>query len=434
MKKTPAPSDSPASGLSRRRFVSSLGLLGAGALMGGRRASAAPTPESEVPSEPRVERTPEAQARPMPARPEPIPRRPFGRFGVQVPILALGGMFDTGSAHLLLRQAISWGVTYWDTADCYENGNSEIGLGAYFKRFPDDRGRVFLVTKSDATDPDGMTKLLETSRRRLQTDVIDLYLLHGVGSPDKVTPSVRRWVERAKAAGHIRLFGYSTHSNMAKCLLGAPRAGVDGVMVSVNFRNHGEPAMQDGLAACAEAGIGVTAMKFRGGGPIPTNSPRELDMAGRFLAKGFTADQAKLKALWEDARIASICASMPNFALLGEYVGAALDRRSLEADDRELLRMFAAETADTFCAGCQERCEAVANVPIADIMRCLMYDRAYARHDQACRAFAQIPWAGLDLPRDYAVLAAAEATCPQRLPIARLVREAFRDLGPSNAG
>ncbi|NJL60469.1 MAG: twin-arginine translocation signal domain-containing protein [Desulfobacteraceae bacterium] len=49
-----------------------------------------------------------------------VSTRPFGKTGVNVSTLALGTMFDTGSNQLLLRQAIQMGVTYWDTADCYE--------------------------------------------------------------------------------------------------------------------------------------------------------------------------------------------------------------------------------------------------------------------------------------------------------------------------
>lgn len=415
-------------GVSRRGFFTRVGLLGAGVLLGGSRNVSAAPPEAEVaPADAPPPTTPSAPAAPLASHPVPIPRRPFGRTGVQVPILSLGGMFDTGSAHLLLRQAIAWGVTYWDTADCYENGNSEIGIGNYFKRFPDDRAKVFLVTKSDDNDPDGMTKLLETSRRKLQSDVIDLYLLHGVGSADEVTPSTRRWVEREKAAGRIRLFGYSTHSNVDRCLREAPRAGVDAVMAAMNFRNHGDTGIQEGLAACHEAGIGITAMKFRAGGPVRTNSPKELEMAGRFVAKGFTTDQAKLKALWADTRISAVCASMANFALLGEYVAAAHDRRALDAADRALLDAYAVETADTFCAGCRAVCEPVAGAPIADAMRCLMYDRAYGRHDLARATFASLAPAARARLRNVD-LAAAERACPRRLPVARLVAEAVREL------
>jgi len=89
-----------------------------------------------------------------------VPKRPFGKTGENVPILGLGGMFDIPSNQLLMRQAVKLGVTYWDTADCYEGGNSEKGIGMFFEKFPEERKKIFLVTKSDARDPDGMTNLL----------------------------------------------------------------------------------------------------------------------------------------------------------------------------------------------------------------------------------------------------------------------------------
>lgn len=72
-----------------------------------------------------------------------VPKRPFGKTGENVPILGLGGMFDIPSNQLLMKQAVKWGVTYWDTADCYEGGNSEKGIGMYFEKYPEERKRFF---------------------------------------------------------------------------------------------------------------------------------------------------------------------------------------------------------------------------------------------------------------------------------------------------
>ena len=47
-----------------------------------------------------------------------MPVRPFGKTGAKVSILSLGGMFDIASNQIMMKQAIRWGVTYWDTADC----------------------------------------------------------------------------------------------------------------------------------------------------------------------------------------------------------------------------------------------------------------------------------------------------------------------------
>ncbi|MCG6947163.1 MAG: aldo/keto reductase, partial [Deltaproteobacteria bacterium] len=92
-----------------------------------------------------------------------VPTRSFGKTGVRVSALALGGMFDIPSNQLLLNQALKWGVTYWDTADCYEGGGSERGIGKFFAKYPESRDKIFLVTKSDARDPGGMTRLLKRS-------------------------------------------------------------------------------------------------------------------------------------------------------------------------------------------------------------------------------------------------------------------------------
>ena len=65
-----------------------------------------------------------------------IPTRPFWKTGAHVSNLSLGGMFDIPSNQLMLKQAIKWGVTYWDTAHSYEGGHSEKGFGKFFKKYP----------------------------------------------------------------------------------------------------------------------------------------------------------------------------------------------------------------------------------------------------------------------------------------------------------
>jgi hypothetical protein len=102
-----------------------------------------------------------------------VPTRPFGKTGKNVSILSLGGMFNIASNQMLMKQAINLGVTYWDTADCYQRG-SENGIGKYFKKYPEDRNRVFLVTKSDARTPKGMTNLLDRSLKKMKTNYKDL--------------------------------------------------------------------------------------------------------------------------------------------------------------------------------------------------------------------------------------------------------------------
>ena len=391
--------------MSRRSFLKATGTAGLGALMApvNRLATAAETP----------------------AR---VPTRTFGKTGVEVSILSLGGMFNIASNQVMMKKALDWGVTYWDTADCYQRG-SEKGIGKYFKKYPQDRRRVFLVSKSDARDPDGMTDLLDRSLKRMNTDYIDLYFVHGIYSIDELDASTRAWAQKAKAAGKIRFFGFSTHSNMEECLLeGAKLGWIDGIMMTYNFRLMHTAGMKRAVDACVKAGIGLTAMKTQGGGPVRTDTDTEIEMAGRFLEKGFTDAQAKLMAVWQNPDIASICSQMPNMTILMANVAAALNRTDLSARDTDLLQRYARETHSDYCAGCTQICESAVGkgVPIGDVMRYLMYCRDYGDRDYAVAQFNTIPE---NIRRRMADLdySPAEKRCPRKMAIGRLMREAVED-------
>jgi predicted aldo/keto reductase-like oxidoreductase len=391
---------------SRRRFLKATGTAGLGALMApvDRLATAAETPTR-------------------------VPTRPFGRTGVDVPILSLGGMFNIKSNQMMMKQAMRWGVTYWDTADCYQSG-SEKGIGKYFKKYPQDRNEVFLVSKSDARDPDGMTDLLDRSLKRMNTDYLDLYFVHSIYSIDELDDRTRAWAEKAKAAGKIRFFGFSTHSNMEECLLeGAKLGWIDGIMMTYNYRLMHTRGMKRAVDACLKAGIGLTAMKTQGGGPVSTDTDTEMEMAGRFLEKGFTDAQAKLMAVWQNPDIASICSQMPNMSILMSNIAAAVNKTELSVRDTELLQRHARETQSDYCTGCTNICQSAVgeNVPIGDVMRYLMYCRSYGDRHYAMAEFNKIP--GEIRQRladtDYSK---AEQKCPQKMAIGQLMRDAIKEL------
>ncbi len=356
---------------------------------------------------------------------ETVATRAFGKTGVNVSMLGLGGMFDIAGNQLLLKRAFDWGVRYWDTADCYEGGKSEPGFGKFFTTRPESRKEIFLVTKSDARDPAGMTRLLDRSLDRMRTDYIDLYFIHGVGKIKELDGDTQAWVERAKKEGKIRFFGFSAHSNMEHLLLEAADLGwIDGIMFSYNFRLMQEDGMRKAVDAATKAGIGLTAMKTQGGGPI-REYRADQKLAAHFLDRGFTEAQAKLKAVWENPQIASICSQMPSMAILTANVAAALDKTSLAAADHDALQRYAAETCSGYCAGCSGICGAAVNgeAPVHDVMRHLMYFHSYGNRELARQQFAALPagarerLAGLD----YSL---AEARCPRSLPIGRLMKEA----------
>jgi len=362
--------------------------------------------------------------------PGEMPTRPFGKSGIHVPILSFGGSLDTSMSTLMLRQAVNWGVTYWDTAQTYMGGRSETAMGKYLEKYPEERKKIFLVTKSHAWTLNGLSEDLDLSLERLQSDYVDLFFLHSVRRIGDLDTETKAWAEKKKAEGKIRLFGFSTHSNMEACMLEASRLGwIDGIMMRYNFRLMHSDSMRRAVDACARAGIGLTAMKTQGGGQVKTDSETELRLAGRFLEKGFSDAQARLKAVWENPDIASICSEMPNMTILMANVAAALDKTKLAAGDKALLAQYARETRSDYCAGCTEICEPAVggNVPIGDVMRCLMYARSYGNHGRARKRFRQIPpgtrqlMAGMDFSQ-------AEQRCPQKMAIGRLMREAATEL------
>jgi predicted aldo/keto reductase-like oxidoreductase len=359
-----------------------------------------------------------------------VPTRAFGKTGEQVAILSLGGMFDIPSNQLMLRQAVKWGVTYWDTANSYEGGHSELGIGKYFAKYPEDRKSIFLVTKSTAWTLKGMTEHLDLSLERMRTDHIDLFFVHAIRSISSMDKDRQKWGEKAKADGKIRFFGFSTHSNMEECLLAAASLGwIDGIMMTYNYRLMQTDAMRRAVDACTRAGIGLTAMKTQGGGQVLTSNTEEIQRGGRFLQSGFTQGQARLKAVWENPQIASICSQMPTLALLSENTAAAVNRTRLSALDRETLAGEALTGAAGYCAGCTRFCEpALAGAaPVGKVMRYLMYCRSYGNRGYARSRFQSIaPQARAAMATlDYAP---AEACCPQGMPIGRLMREALVEL------
>jgi len=397
-------------GVTRREFVKTVGLTGlvvAGAGVPG--AIAAP----EKPA--------------GPGKATAMPKRKLGKTGVEVSILNLGGMFDTINNQLLLKQAMKWGVTFWDTAESYGNNLSEEGFGRFFSRNPGARQEIFLVTKQ-VPKGGNFTERLDKSLKRLQTDHVDLFYIHSIKGIDDMTPEMKSWAADMKKAGKIKFFGFSTHTNMADCLLGAAKLDwIDAVMMTYNLHLINDPKMQEAVDACAKSGIGLVAMKTMGSGPgtPKTASEAALKNAERFLKRGFTDKQAKLKLVWENPKIASICSQMPNLTILSANVAAARDQIKLSREDFDNLHQYALETKADYCAGCGNICQEATGgaVPVNEVMRCLMYYRDYGETELARETFASLSEEmrqGL-VEVDYTQ---AEKLCPQGLAIGKLMRQA----------
>jgi predicted aldo/keto reductase-like oxidoreductase len=220
-----------------------------------------------------------------------------------------------------------------------------------------------------------------------------------------------------------------------KCLIGAAKLGwVDGIMLSYNFRTMRTDTMKKAVNACVKAGIGLTAMKTQATGwwsftEKITPNAAEQDLFNQLQKKGLTIEQAKLKAVWEDRRIASICSYMPNMTILKANVTAALDKTRLTSHDNSFLNQYAYETASNYCSGCASVCETEIDneAPISDVMRYLMYSRCYGEPERAKLAFNALPpkvrkhMTNIDYKK-------AEQKCPQSMKIGKLMHEAVTEL------
>jgi predicted aldo/keto reductase-like oxidoreductase len=395
-------------GFTRRDFVKTVGLAGL-AVAGAGVTGAMAAPEA-----------------PAAAKATIVPKRPLGKTGVDVSILNLGCMFDTINNQLLLKQALKWGVTFWDTAEHYGDTLSEEGIGRFFARNPEARKEIFLVTKLQAKGGN-FTERLDNCLKRLQTSYVDLFFAPALTGIDEMTPS-KDWAAEMKKAGKIKAFGFSTHTNMEDCLLGAAKLDwIDAVMTTYNFQVMNNPKMQEAVNACAKAGIGLVAMKSQAGRPGSPKiaSETKLEMVERFLKRGFTDKQAKLKVIWENPHIASICSQMPNLTILSANVAAALDQTKLAREEFDSLRRYALETKSDYCAGCGKICqEAVGGaVPVNEVMRCLMYHRYYGELELARHTFAGLP-PEIRQRLTEVDFSQAEQACPQGLAIGELMRQA----------
>ena len=355
--------------------------------------------------------------------------RPFGKTKVDVSILGLGHAFSC-SSNLLLKQSLNLGVGLWDTAATYAGGNEEKGIGKYFAKFPEDRKKVFLVTKSSNMNSDHWSTDLDRSLERMNTAYIDLFLVRSVSYAKDLTPpsnDAELWAEKAKSEGKIRFFGFSTHRVIEENSMQASKFGwIDGIMFSYNFRNMRSENMNKAIDACARAGIGLIAMKTQASGWL---KEKEETLFNQLAKKGLTIEQAKLKAVWDDQRIACITSAMTNMTILLANVAAAVNNQKLSLHDKQLLDQYARQTASTYCAGCASICESEINdeVPISDVMRFLMYARCYGDRDSAKSLFRELPLkVRKRMPNiDYEK---AERKCPQRMEIGRLMREATTEL------
>jgi aryl-alcohol dehydrogenase-like predicted oxidoreductase len=213
-----------------------------------------------------------------------IPLRTLGRTGVKVSALGLGGhhlgdIRTVDEAIGLIHEANDAGITFFDNCWEYYDGRTEDWLGRALKG---KRDSVFLMTKV-CTHGRSATlglKMLDQSLRRLQTDHLDLWQIHGVvfdNDPELAYAKggVLEALDKAKQQGKARFVGFTGHKNPAVHLkmiqLGYP---FDTVQMPLNpfdgtFHSFERQVLPEvnrrGMAALGMKSFGGTAASIKRG-------------------------------------------------------------------------------------------------------------------------------------------------------------------------
>jgi aryl-alcohol dehydrogenase-like predicted oxidoreductase len=212
--------------------------------------------------------------------------RNLGRSGTKASVVGLGCMslgLDKSRAESILHRAFDLGVTLFDTADLYDHGVNEELVG---EALHDVRGRVVIATKvGNRWRPDGsgwdwdptekyILQAVHASLRRLKTDYIDLYQLHGGTIDDPAEEAVRAF-ERLLQKGTIRAWGISSiRPNVVRRYAALARSGTAGLSSEmVQYSLLDRRPEEEILETARRAGFGVLVRGAVAGGLLAGKPP-----------------------------------------------------------------------------------------------------------------------------------------------------------------
>ncbi len=370
-------------------------------------------------------------APPQNTQPVTLPKRTLGRTGVEVTILNLGTWMSPGGGRLL-RHAWANGIRYFDTARSY---GSEPMIARWLQETPGARKDLFLVTKDQPDTPREFLRQLDNRLAALQTDYLDLILLHALGDRNFelemawiMSPELKQVADAIRNSGKAKFVGFSTHHpDRALLLQAAVRGGfLDVIMLQNNPWTAQEDSMNRALDAAHKAGIGLISMKQVAGN---VNLDQIALALPDLTEKGLTPYQALLHAIWSDERFSSVSVSMRNTDQIRENAAAARVFQPLTKADIGRLRDACIAAGPTMCAGCDGRCSRAAGTQaeLGTLTRYVTYHDHHGNRAEARRLYAQLgpaqrDWRGADLD-------AARAACPNKLDFARLLPRVEEILG-----
>ena len=299
--------------------------------------------------------------------------RVLGKTGLKVTTVGFGCMITSDGS--VVERGADMGITYFDTARGYMQGNNERMVGAALKG---KRNQVTLSTKSHAGSKADALADLDTSLKELGTDHVDIWYLHAKTRPEEVTDDLIEAQQTAKKAGKIRFAGVSTHSGQATLIPWLARHDkIDVILSAYNFTMA--PDVTAALETAAKAGKGVVAMKIMAGGN-GTGGRRgrggSPGMAEKLRQPG--AMSAVLRWVTRNPNVHTTVPSMTDMDQLEENIKGGVQAFSdadarLLAVRREVMRPFYCN----MCGQCDGQCRF--GLPVQDVLRFATYADGYGQ-------------------------------------------------------
>ena len=292
----------------------------------------------------------------------------LGRTGLKVTTVGMGCMITSDGS--VVERALDSGINYFDTARSYQHGNNERMVGAALGA---KRKQVVLSTKTEAQDKEGALRQLDASLRELNTDYVDIWYLHGKGSPAAILDDLVEAQQLAKQQGKARFIGVSTHSGQQQVLPWMAQKGVfDVVLTAYNFSM--DASMDEAIATAAKAGMGVVAMKVMAGGSRRVRPGDPL--AERLGRPG--AMLAALKWVVNKPNVATTIPSMTDMDQLQENLKAM--GSPLSSSDEKVLTAHLETISPLYCRMCG-KCDGSCQkgLPVADVLRYVTYADGYGQ-------------------------------------------------------
>lgn len=262
--------------------------------------------------------------------------RRFGQLDTQVSALGFGAMrlpttadgkIDEEEATRMVRWAIDQGVNYVDTGYPYHSGQSESFLGRALQ--DGYREKITLATKlltRVAQGPEDFDRLLNEQLEKLQTDHIDVYLVHGIRETrwrQALEWGVLEFGEKARADGRIGAFGFSFHDTfeLFKEVVDS-HAGWDVCQVQYNFMNENYQAGTRGVRYAASKGLAVVVMEPLLGGKLAI-PPQQVQALWAQAPTQRSAVEWALQWLWDQPEVSLVLSGMSTMQQVQENVASA---------------------------------------------------------------------------------------------------------------